>query len=114
MISISKTTYSLTGMVIFNESAKSVFTKRQPRLDFTKTLDGGGVFNHLGLSAQDRVFDISASVGETTATTLKAINETETEVIMSCKEGCFLGYIESFQCDNGELKILFHVSEELS
>jgi len=113
MISINTITSS-SNSVNFNEDVNTKLTRQQARLKVTPTLDGSAVFQHFGNSETDRIMKIYARVTETDQEMITTIYNNETEIIMSCREGVFTGYIKAYECDNGNLYLEFQVANDLT
>ncbi|WP_375191796.1 hypothetical protein [Marinobacter sp.] len=84
----------------------SDFSRRVTR---TPTLDGGAAINDFGYSDADRVLDIEwVPRSQRQTDNLARMVRTYGRLIVSCKEGCFLGAPESFSPgdDTTQIRIL--------
>ena len=93
MISISTITANESGSVIINELQDSRLDDQTARISRVKTLDGGVVITHSGVSVGDRTFNISCRPSESDLVKLQTIFEDETFVLVAYKSDVYLGVI---------------------
>lgn len=111
MISITALESKTVDGVIFNELPTSVFRDTLPRVNRTRTLDGGAVVDHRGFVDGDRTFKIEAELDEPTTDALWSLYRAETLVNISCREGFFTGALADLKADGGRVTLLFWVKE---
>jgi hypothetical protein len=99
----------------FEENAdKSDLYNASARVSRSATLDGGVSITHSGLVHGDRTLSIYATIDAATESTLKSINETDTLIYLSCREGYFSGVIDRLRIHGGSMNLTFLVKEKLS
>ena len=99
----------------FEENAdKSDLYNASARVSRSATLDGAVSITHSGLVHGDRTLSIYAAIDSATEATLKSINETDTLINLSCKEGYFSGVIDRLRIQGGIMTMTFLVKEKLS
>ena len=94
--------------------AKTDLYNASARVSRSATLDGGVSITHSGLVHGDRTLSIYATIDAATESTLKSINETDTLIYLSCKEGYFSGVIDRLRIQGGVMTMTFLVKEKLS
>lgn len=115
MISLSSVTFDLDGSVVLHNTDRSDLTNTERRVTRTATLDGGVVLADMGYVDGDRTLRVSVRnpslelEGQTAY-----LQRTYPLVIMTCREGGFLGTIATMQHRRGELSIDFLVKEKLT
>jgi len=114
MIAISTMTQNISGSLVLYEDESSDFEDYSTRVSRTKTLDGGVHINHSGFSHGDRTFIVIAKITEAEGVIAKNIQQTETLIWISCKEGFFSGVIESIKIDGMDLTMSIMIKEKLS
>lgn len=114
MISICRTIGDPLGNIDFNELPTTEFGPLPARVSRAATLDGGAVIAHYGVSHGDRTFYIKASITTAQKITLEYIHRCNETLILSCKEGFFLGVIETMTTAQGSLTMKFLVKEKLA
>jgi hypothetical protein len=97
--------------VLFYELPTSRFRDTSARVVRTKTLDGGSVIDHRGVSDGDRAFNIQAELDQAIADALEYIHENNTILNISCPKGFFSGAISSLRIENGNLEMTFLVGD---
>lgn len=84
------------------------------RISRQKTLDGGSVFSHMGVSVTDRNFSIECRLSSEEAAGLKTLYEGGAELMISTWEGAFIGLIAKLDIErDGAAEILFYFKEQL-
>ncbi len=110
MIFISSPTFDLSGTLILGRTELSDTSTQSRRVRRTKTLDGGVSISDMGYTHGDRTFNIvaerSSRADYERATYL---HQTYPLLQLSCKEGLFLGSVESVNVAGGKLYLTFLV-----
>jgi len=114
MISISTTTSNVNGSVIINEFSGSDIYNSTKRGYRAKTLDGGVSLVNSGFADGDMTLRIRARLTKEKEEILKDIHEDETLVVISTKEGCYDGAIQSLKKLHGEINMSILLREKLS
>jgi len=107
MISIT----SATRSVIFQELKTSILDDVQARVSRVKTLDGGVVVTHSGVTDGDRTLQIKARLTETQAIALKAIYTNDTFISIAFTDGVFYGVIQTLKSIKHELNMTILIKE---
>jgi len=108
MIIISTTTSNADGQIKIREGPGTSYGAMLPRVSRFATLDGGSVISHLGYSHGDRAITVVAhDMPVADRETLRDLIEDETEFVLSCREGCFLGAIDSYRYDQDPVRVTF-------
>lgn len=85
------------------------------RISRYKTLDGGSVFSHYGVTDTDRNFNVQCRMPADDLAVLQSLFESADLVRISFWEGAYSGYIYSLKHDrNGVAKIVFYFKEKLT
>jgi hypothetical protein len=110
MIIITTTTSNANAPIRIHEGTGTSYGTLYPRVSRSGTLDGGAVIAHLGYSEGDRTIIVAAhDMSVADRETLRDLVKSETLFILSCREGCFLGAIESYRYDQDPVRIVFLV-----
>lgn len=114
MISICRTTGDLLGNIVFQELPSTELGVLPARVSRSATLDGGAIIAHYGVSHGDRTFYIKAQILPDEKTTLEYLHRCNEALILSCKEGLFLGAIETMNTAQTPFTMTFLVKEKLA
>jgi hypothetical protein len=115
MIFLSRTTADSAGQIILRNYQLSGDYENTARISRDKTLDGGSVFSHYGVTDTDRTFLIECRLSTPEAVALKAYFENAVVLRISFWEGSFSGYIYRLSIRrDGTAKITFYFSEKLT
>jgi len=115
MISISKQTSDATnGAILLKELTNKNAYKSTARVSHNKTLDGGCVLVHSGVSDCDRPILIKASIRKTDESKMQTIYENETIVTISTKHGCYSGAIQRLNMRGGIVSMNLLLKEKIS
>ena len=107
MISIT----SATRKVLFKELRTSKLFDTQARVSRVKTLDGGVVVTHSGVTDGDRTLQVKARLSDDQATSLKSIYTNDTFVNIAFSDGLFYGVIQDLKSIKGELNMTILIKE---
>lgn len=103
------------GSITFQENRiETELGNTSARVQRSACLDGTAELKHHGVSDGDRTFQIMATLSEEDTVALWNIYQLGVQVYLSCSEGFFLGAIETFSLNNGNLNMTFLVKEKLS
>jgi hypothetical protein len=73
-------------------------------------LDGGASITNLGYSAGDRTFRLQwPEISDDERDILRGWIQTETQFVLTCPEGCFVGGIQNARLDEDPVKFTFLV-----
>ena len=115
MIGVQSTVKDDVGTIWIRNYQDSGGYSSKARIFRQKTLDGGSVFSHLGVSVTDRDFLIKCRLSPEEAENIKALYQAGSELMVSFWEGSFLGIVAELDIDrDGEAQILFYFKEKLT
>lgn len=114
MISICRTTGDQLGSVDFEELPTTEFGPLPARVSRSATLDGGAVITHYGVSHGDRTFNIKARITPVQKVSLEYLHRCNEQLMLSCKEGLFIGAIETMNTAQTPFVMTFLVKEKLA
>ncbi len=112
MISISMITADVDGDFIINNTSRCNFGVVPARVVRSLTLDGGTVIHHYGTSHGDRIFNVDIDTTKEQADKLKYIHESASQVIISIKEGVFLGALSSVTFSEGKITATIFIKDK--
>ena len=96
MIAISTLTYDIDGHLILHVNPDTDFGKMTRRHTRTATLDGESVITDLGYAWSDMTFNINVSrITNEELDQLKYLIQAYPVLLISTKEGCFEGALDS-------------------
>lgn len=110
MISISTPIKDLNGNVIIKD--RFDFRDNIARTTRVRTLDGGVVMNHFGVSSGDLTLLIRSKIEEADSNKLWNIFNNYTKIILSVPYGIFLATISRLSIDNGALSMTILVEQK--
>ena len=115
MISISTVTFDLNGNIVLLNAGKSDLSSATRRVTRSSTLDNGVVLADLGFTEGDRTLDIVVSNSSIEQEeSIKYLQKTYPLVVLSCRDGAFLGVIADRSRQASELAFSFLVKEKLT
>ena len=112
MITITKTTQATNSYIKIKELPNSDLYTARARVSRTGTLDGGVVVDHLGFVQGDRTMKIYAKLTQIEEDLLWDIFTTETLVGLACRDGYFVGAIQSMTKKGGQVNFTFLVRDK--
>jgi len=110
MICISSTIGSGRS-VQFQETGETILYNLKARLSHSELLDGTSFVLHSGTNVGDMTPNISADYEPTLWATLKEIHENDSTVLLSCKEGLFLAYIDFLSLKGTQIQITMRIQQ---
>ena len=114
MIGIQNTIKDDIGTIWIRNYQDSGPYSSTARISRQKTLDGGSVFSHMGVSVTDRDFSIECRLSPDEAANIKTLYEDGAELMISTWEGAFIGLIAKLDIErDGTAEILFYFKEQL-
>ena len=116
MIFLSKTLVEQAGEnVILRNYQLSGEYDSTARIDRARTLDGGGVLTHHGVSVTDRNFQVDCRLTPEEFKNLSTLHENAAVLRISFWEGVFLGHIYRLQAQrDGTARIIIYFSEKMA
>ncbi len=114
MIGISTIDYNSSGALIIREATDSEMKSLSARLSRERTLDGGVVLTHSGVSHGDRTLSVMAAITEAEEEALRTIFEDETILQFALPDGFYTGAIERIVTDNGDLSMSVLIKEKIA
>lgn len=110
MIILTTVTSNADAPLVISEGPGTSIGTLTARVSRSATLDGNAVITHLGYSAGDRTFTIEwPEISDDDRETLREWVQTETQLLLSCREGLFLGAIRSCRIDRDPVRFTFLV-----
>ncbi|PLX93463.1 MAG: hypothetical protein C0621_07460 [Desulfuromonas sp.] len=115
MIIFSAPQYSLIGPVALSETKNECnLTDTSRRSSRVATLDGGAVVTDFGYTDADRTFTVVAPASRAEYDTLLAMQQSWSQLVVSCDEGIFLGSPARLKSQGGKVTITIEVIRKLS
>lgn len=115
MIILSKTTADSAGRVALRNYQLSGEYDGTARIDRAKTLDGGSVISHYGVSDTDRELLVDCRMTAAEMAIVKSFYENASVLRISYWDGAFTGYIYRMRAGrDGTARIVFYFSEKLT
>lgn len=110
MITLTTASSNANAPLLIREGPGTNFGNLAPRVSRAATLDGNAVVTHLGYSAGDRTFLIEwPEISDDDRDILRDWVQTETQFVLGCREGLFLGAIEALRIDVDPVRFQFLV-----
>jgi len=113
VIALSTTTYALDGHIVIKELPKSNLPSFARRLTRTATLDGNSSINDGGYSDSDSTFIVKTNQTDI-ADNLETLIKNYPLMILTSKQGAFLGAMSSLSTRSYPIEFTFLVKERLS
>ncbi|HIO30719.1 hypothetical protein [Marinobacter salarius] len=111
---ISAPLFDLDGTVSLTKVSPDGLAGFQRRNNRIATLDGGAAIPDFGYSEADRTFDIRwNAISEPTVEAVRRMAKSYSRLIVSTKEGCYLGAPGPFNLSNGEAQFQILVEKRL-
>lgn len=105
MISITRTSYSTRGPVIFRNTENCRFGEHKARVGRHATLNAGAVIVHGGVAHGDRTFFLDVEVTEDQLSDIRYFFETDaTGVMVAVSDGVYFGTISEINPRGNRLK----------
>ena len=114
MIGLSATLQDGSGGVFLPVLPESKTLGGSRRVSRIQTLDGGCVINDGGFSHGDRTMEIVTPYETERWTVLWNLTRNHTQVMVSTREGLFLGTIEYLNAEEAKVRIRILIKEKLS
>ena len=115
MIGLSTYTANSLGNIILQDSYDSNYYIQPSRITRYKVLDGGYKIVNNGVNVNDRSCEIIIDgITEAEFNTIKYIYELSQTLVLSTREGVFLGMIKGITKDTNSLTFTFLVFQNLS
>jgi|GEM_PF-1644208 len=110
MIILTTVTSNANAPLVISPGPGTNYGPISPRITRAATLDGNAVITHLGYSAGDRTFLIEwPEISDDERDILRDWVQTETQLLLSCEEGLFLGAIRPLRIDVDPVRFSFLV-----
>lgn len=110
MIILTTVSSNANAPLVISPGPETSHGNLAPRVTRAATLDGNAVITHLGYSAGDRTFAIEwPEISDDDRGTLRDWVQTETQFLLSCEEGLFLGAIKNCRIDRDPVRFTFLV-----
>jgi len=115
MISITTSTYDLSGQLIISEDPNSDLKSNIRRVSRIATLDGGCSITDQGFSHADRTLDIrQEGISQDDADRIWYLFRNYSLLRISTYDGVFLGAIQEVKINEGNLRAKILVKEKIS
>jgi hypothetical protein len=114
MISLATQVFDLAGAVLLARTQESETAEVSRRVSRTATLDGGAVVTDGGCSPADKTLRVVAQqIDEETFLAVKYLVENYSQIMVSTRDGIFLGAPDKLTVDGNRLQLSVLVTEEL-
>jgi len=110
MVHVQTTVYDSQGYFSMEENrAESILQKASVRLQRDKLLDGSTFLKNHGYAEGDRDFTFISknTIENAQVAVLWYIVKNHAQVMLSCREGLYLGVIERLSTDRGKIEFKF-------
>lgn len=115
MIALAAPQFSLSGALVLTADAKSRVADRSRRVSRTATLDGGVTILDRGYTHGDRTFSIvGTGISRADVDAVAALLEDWSLLVVSTREGCFLGAPSTLTYDGEGMTLQILISSCLS
>ena len=115
MISVSSPMFDINGNAVIRGASRQGVFDISRRVNRIATLDGGAAFNDFGYSESDRVLTIEwAPSKRDRVDNLRRMVRQYSRLLISCKEGMFIGAPESFTASGDTVRLTILVERKLS
>jgi hypothetical protein len=115
MISITTSTYDLSGHIIINEDPNSDLKSNARRISRTATLDGGCSITDQGYSDADRTFQVRKDgISRADADRIWYLFRTYSLVNVCIEDGAFRAAIQDVNLAEGNLRTKILIQEKIS
>ncbi|BBO73467.1 hypothetical protein DSCW_08840 [Desulfosarcina widdelii] len=113
MIFISKTTADSNGHLRIRNYQLTAPYENTARISRDKTLDGGGVLSHYGVSEIDRSLVAECRLSDTDIAIIRSLFENASQIRVSYWDGAYIGYIYGLKAArDGVSRITIYFSEK--